>query len=219
MPVLDIGFPFLDQAAIPADHGYLVFAAVSRIMPSIRNEPEIGIHPVRGQLLGGRTLMLTPASRLVFRAPHQAYPWLLQLAGQELRIGGSRVRLGIPQVRPLRPAPTLHSRLVIIKPYMEPSPFLDAARRQLERLGIAGEVSLVPTPTERGAFEGRAGTASPFIRRTLKVRDHTVVGFALTVTGLAPHDSLALQAEGLGGRRHMGCGIFVPVSAASAKPA
>ena len=33
MPVLDIGFPFLDQAAIPADHGYLVFAAVSRIMP------------------------------------------------------------------------------------------------------------------------------------------------------------------------------------------
>jgi len=219
MPVLDICFPFLDQVAIPADHGYLVFSALSRILPSIRNEPEIGIHPVRGQLLGGRTLMLTPASRLVFRAPHEAYSWLLQLAGQELRIGGSRIRLGIPQVRPLLPVPVLYSRLVVIKPYMEPVPFLDAARRQLDRMGIAGEVSLVPTPTERGAFEGRTGTASPFVRRTLKVRDHTVVGFALTVSGLAPHDSLALQAAGLGGRRHMGCGIFVPTRAASARPA
>jgi len=217
MPVVDVAFPFLDQVAIPADHGYLVFAAVSRVMPRIRDEQNVGIHPIRGQLLGGRTLMLTRASRLVFRAPHEAYPWLLQLAGQELRIGSNRVRLGIPQVQPLRPAPVLHSRLVIIKPYMEPDSFLQAARRQLTQLGIDGEVNLIPTPADRGAFEGGTGTASPYIRRTLKVRNHTVVGYAVTVSGLSPDDSLTLQAMGLGGRRHMGCGVFVPAPGASAR--
>jgi CRISPR-associated protein Cas6 len=39
------------------------------------------------------------------------------------------------------------------------------------------------------------------------------VGFALTVQGLSPDSSLRLQTLGLGGRRHMGCGLFLPTAA------
>lgn len=37
------------------------------------------------------------------------------------------------------------------------------------------------------------------------------MGFGLTVTNLNQIDSLTLQQEGLGGKRKMGCGMFVPV--------
>jgi CRISPR-associated protein Cas6 len=36
-----------------------------------------------------------------------------------------------------------------------------------------------------------------------------VVGYALRVNGLTEEGSIRLQEEGLGGRRRMGCGIFV----------
>src|SRR5439155_1578765 len=45
-------------------------------------------------------------------------------------------------------------------------------------------------------------------RRTLRVKDKQVVGFELAATGLSTEDSLRLQETGIGGRRHMGCGIF-----------
>jgi hypothetical protein len=37
-----------------------------------------------------------------------------------------------------------------------------------------------------------------------------VVGFGLQVEGLKPTASQVLQEQGLGGRRHMGCGLFLP---------
>ena len=37
-----------------------------------------------------------------------------------------------------------------------------------------------------------------------------IVGFALSLHGLAPEESLRMQAEGMGGDRRLGWGIFVP---------
>jgi len=36
------------------------------------------------------------------------------------------------------------------------------------------------------------------------------VGYAVRVSGLSDEDSLKLQERGLGGKRRMGCGVFVP---------
>lgn len=37
-----------------------------------------------------------------------------------------------------------------------------------------------------------------------------VVGYELVIEGLTADESVAIQTTGLGGRRHMGCGVFVP---------
>ena len=37
------------------------------------------------------------------------------------------------------------------------------------------------------------------------------MGYAVHIGGLNAAESLRLQEQGLGGRRKMGCGVFVPV--------
>ncbi|MFM8300877.1 MAG: type I-MYXAN CRISPR-associated protein Cas6/Cmx6 [Microcystis aeruginosa] len=38
-----------------------------------------------------------------------------------------------------------------------------------------------------------------------------MVGFALAIFDLSEEDSIKLQIHGLGGKRRMGCGVFVPL--------
>ncbi len=139
-------------------------------------------------------------------------PILLPLAGKSLKIGGGAVRLGVPQVRSLIPAPSLVARMVTIKrshrqdegkspDYMEPGPFLDAVRQELARKEIAGEPAI---PLIR--LGPRAGQPR---RHVLRIKEKCIVGFALQVTGLTAEESIRLQEEGIGGRGKMGCAFFV----------
>jgi CRISPR-associated protein Cas6 len=115
----------------------------------------------------------------------------LQLAGRRLDVGNHSLLVGIPEVRTLRPRAYLYSRLVTIKGFMETEGFVKAAKRQLEKLGVNAEIQVGE-------------------RRTLRVKDKQVVGFELAATDLDAENSIRLQEEGLGGRRRMGCGVFVP---------
>lgn len=121
------------------------------------------------------------------------------LAGKSLRIGKHTIRLGIPDICLLQPAEKLRSRIVIIRGYAEPTGFLAVAKRQLEKLGIQGMATI------QQKADGRVK------HRTIKVHDSTLVGFSLNVTNLSDEDSLVLQMYGIGGKRKMGCGLFVPM--------
>ena len=70
------------------------------------------------------------------------------------------------------------------------------------RRSVASFDPLVPEPGDVEVVLGR--------RRILGIRDKKVVGFAVGLTGLGADASLEVQRRGLGGRRHMGAGIFVP---------
>jgi CRISPR-associated protein Cas6 len=213
MPTIDLSFRLLGKS-IPADHGYALYGAVSRVIPWA-HEPaqnELGIHPVNGLLAGNRLLHLTPTSRLTFRLDSEGIKELLPLAGKELDLDSQKVRVGTPTTFSLKPAATLRSRLVTIKlkDRLDPDSFLAAVQKDLTALGIKGVPGLVK---RRGAMplEGRAAPRDPYVRRTLRIRDKEVVGYALMVQGLTADESLKLQERGLGGRRRFGCGIFVPV--------
>jgi CRISPR-associated protein Cas6 len=119
----------------------------------------------------------------------------LPLVGQTVAIGDSRIRLGAPQLTPLRPAVTLYSRFVIIKGFMERDPFGVAVQRQLDALGAQCKTTLGP-------------------RRTLRIKDRVIVGYAVWLSELSAEESVDVQERGLGGRRHMGCGVFAPVRGA-----
>jgi len=208
---VDVAFS-LTGSSIPVDHGYCLFSAVSRVVPQVHKSREIGIHPISGRLIGSRTLALTPTSCLTLRLPQEQLGQVLPLAGKLLQLGDSRVRVGVPHTRALRPSKRLYSRVVIIKGFSEPQLFLDAVVRQLAALGIHGEASLVEQQGVADSNVGKlSGSHSPYLRRTVRICSKDIVGFAVLVGNLRENDSVLLQETGIGGRRRFGCGVFVPV--------
>lgn len=210
---------------VPADHGYPLFSAISMVLPTAHATPDgqdgFSILPINGRLTGDRRLSLTPDSRLVLRVRRDHVPVFLVLAGKTLPLPGGPIAVGVPRVSLLEPSSSLLSRLVTIKvrDMRESAPgyaeaFLAAARRKVEALDIRDPDVRLCKRDRAASFEGKQGadlTRSPWVRRTIAVRGKRIVGYAVKVTGLSPADSLKLQVEGLGGRRHFGCGVFVPV--------
>jgi CRISPR-associated protein Cas6 len=191
MPYVDLAFR-LTGSKVPVDHGYALYSAISRILPEIHGAKSIGVHPIRGTYSGNGELVLRDSSRLVLRLESERIGEVLKLAGKRLEISNHNIGVGIPEVRLLRPRASLYSRLVTIKGFMEPTAFLESAKRQLDKLGISAEIQLGE-------------------RRTFRVKDKQVVGFEVAAARLDAEDSLRIQESGLGGRRHMGCGVFVPL--------
>ncbi|NOT56088.1 MAG: type I-MYXAN CRISPR-associated protein Cas6/Cmx6 [Deltaproteobacteria bacterium] len=190
MPYIDLAFR-LTGSTVPVDHGYALYAALSRIAPELHADQEVGVHPIRGVYGGDGKLHLTDLSRLILRLPDEQIRTHLKLAGKQLEVDGHVIQVGVPEVRGLLPVTSLRARLVTIKGFMEETAFIEAVRRQLANLSVVGEL-------HRGE------------RRTFRVRDKQVVGFEMGMTGLTAEESLAVQEKGLGGRRRMGCGVFVP---------
>lgn len=202
---LDILFPALGES-VPTDHAYLLYAALSRIVPAFHEAPAgVRFCPLTGQNGGPGLLRLTPRSRLRVRLPDDRIRDLIQLAGKKLDLGDHHVRLGVPSVMALTPAPTLAARTVTIKHNTEPGPFLSTARQRLNEIDIRGEIS-IPLRTRPGRYPEPA-------RRVVRIKGKKVIGFAVIVEGLTAEESLQLQECGMGGRVRMGCGFFVPVRA------
>jgi CRISPR-associated protein Cas6 len=191
MTYLELRYP-LTGSSLPSDQGYALFSALSRVIPEAHDSDWLAIETLPGVARGDGLTQLDGRARLKVRAPQDRVPLLLKLAGKRLEVDGHAVRLGAPQIYLLKPSPALYARTVTIKGYTEPEPFLEAVCRKLDALGVKGEPVVGP-------------------RRVLKVGTHTVVGFALAVHELSDEASILLQEQGLGGRRHMGCGIFNPI--------
>ncbi len=51
-PNLDISFALIGTSTIPADHGYLLYSAISNTVPALHEANGLAIHPIAGQLVG-----------------------------------------------------------------------------------------------------------------------------------------------------------------------
>ena len=212
--MLDLIF-YLSGDKIPADHGYHLHSALSELFPFHHN-PKIrgdaGVHPIFGIPCGERMLALNGSSRLILRVEAEKVADYLDLCGKRLNIGGCAVTAGMPSSKKLVPAAALHSRIVTIKGFTAPEEFLSAAQRQIDNLGRGGRACLVARKNSASA-EGKTDNRekSPYLKRTLSIRGRDIVGFSVAVTELTAEESILLQTKGIGGRRSMGCGIFVPL--------
>ena len=224
MKMIELQFPALGSEIL-ADHGHALYGAISHLVPKIHAaEMPLRIGPLRGSYVGNGKLRLEPrGSRLCIRVRPDDLPLLLPLAGKSLNLDGHAVRLGVPEVAGLVPAPTLFARLVVLKAsspkqdaavkksrdvektkrYQEPAEFLAAIRRELERQGIGAEADL--PLHEAGDHVGQP------CRHVVRIHKKKIVGFSVLVQGLTAEESLTLQEKGIGGRSKMGCGFFVPV--------
>jgi CRISPR-associated protein Cas6 len=198
-PHITVHFP-VQGRQLPADHGYALYSALTRQLPALHGATWLGLELLSGiPWRNGIIALPTRGASLRLRIPADHYAHVLPLAGRRLDIAGHAIRLGIPTARPLTPASSLYARCVTIKKFTEPEPFLDAARRQLDALGIAATLEL--PLDEQGRFR----------RRIITIQGKHVVGFSLAAHNLSDDDSLRLQSVGIGGRRTMGCGLFNPL--------
>lgn len=206
--IIDLHFPLITTEPIPADHGYHLYSALSHALPVLHQHNGIAVHPIRGTQIGNRQLQLDERSALVLRVPDGRIGEFIRLAGKQLRISGTSLRVGVPRVYALTPAPNLRSRLVTIKNGTDPERFLKELRRKLDGFGVspAAEVTL-----------GK--------RRTIRIKDKEVVGYEVLIEALNADESLAIQENHCSGppetgwsRMHMGCAVFVPVANAEDGP-
>ena len=199
-PCINVSFSLAGKQ-LPADHGYLVYSAISRSSPSLHGIDWLAIELISGFPAGRGLIALSERdATLRLRIPAGHYRDVLPLAGKRLDIGGHQIRLGLPVARPLEPAPSLYARVVTIKKFTEAEPFLEAVSRQLESLDARGRPEL--PRDEQGRYR----------RRIITIHGKSVVGFSVAVHDLNEEGSLILQSSGIGGRRAMGCGIFNPIA-------
>jgi CRISPR-associated protein Cas6 len=201
MPVIDLSFALVGST-IPLDHGYSLYSALCRVVPALHGDRRLGVHPIRGQQSAPGVLSLTKWSRLKLRLPAEQIAPYIAVAGQKLDLAGHHLRVGIPRVEALIPAASLASRLVTFRHALTAESFEASVRRELKQMPSAGQVQLVSST--RSKFAGQP------LRRVVRVKEKRIVGYALRVLGLTEEESIRLQEEGLGGRRRMGCGLFVP---------
>ncbi len=204
--VVDLVFPAYSVACsqtLAKDHGCALFNSICRLVPSAYGARWLGVHPLRSQARAGMRL-LHPRACLVLRLPASRIPAMLSLSDQVLPFGNAGLRIGIPIVRQLRPIAALKSRLVVIrltnvphnldgtinKPVLVES-YKSELRRQLGDLPAEAIITL-------GAW------------RRITVDGRRVLGVEVRLSELTEQDSLRVQAMGLGSKRAMGCGVFVP---------
>jgi CRISPR-associated endonuclease/helicase Cas3 len=203
---VDLSFPIVGER-VPRDHGYALYGALSRAVQSLHGARWLGVHPLGGKLANEGNLELGERSQLRLRMPADRIAEVLPLAGAKLDVAGSVIRLGAPSVHPLAPVASLDARLVAIK-------LTDAPRRRNEGLGrdaldVSGFATRYTAEIKRQL--GLLGIGGPFElhgRRSLTVGGRRVVGYSVRVLGLSADQSIALQENGIGGKRRMGCGVF-----------
>lgn len=181
---------------VPLEHEYLLYSALSKAIDERHHgwmhSADVAVLPISGRYTGNGWLSLNSRSSFALRMSAHDVPIVLGVAGKSLRIGGDTLRVGVASVHPLRPAATLHARIVTTRNGEDEERFDAEVARQLSTLSIKGSV-------QRGR------------RRYVVVKDKKIVGHELLVANLTAEESLKLQEHGIGGRRKMGCGVFAPL--------
>ena len=196
----ELRYPLVGKL-LPADHGYPLYSAMSRVVPMIHEQNGWRMATIGGTPNGKGEIILTTYSRLRIRTVWEQIPLFLQLVQKLLKVENHSLVLEPPEIHPICPARTLKARLVVIKGFQEPEPFIGAVKYHLQKLGINDSKAYIPT--------NALGEPD---RKVLRVHQYKVVGFGVVVTELNPLDSIALQINGCGGKPKMGCGFFSPVS-------
>ncbi len=185
--------------SIPLDDAYPLFSSLSDAIPELHADPSIGIHPIHGHAIDGR-LRLTNRSQLILRIPEESRPGCEALSGKSFRVADATVQVQFWEAHRLIPRVSLFSPFVVIKGFQEPQTFHAAVGRKLAEMGIEAKTYLVRSPKPQHQY----------VRQVMRIHGRTIVGFAVEISELLAEDSIRIQEEGVGGRHHFGCGLFVP---------
>ncbi len=200
--ILDVLFT-IECKRLPVDHAHALSKALGGLVPWLHTEPAAAVHCIhvagsqngweRPEHGGDQYLIPSRRTKLIIRVPKERVAGLeSMLSGTTLDLAGCSLTIGSAKTRTLSKESTLFARQVVSRPGDDEDAFLAWAVTELHTLGVAvrkaicGKELLVETP------EG------PLRTRSLMLAD------------LSPEEAVRLQQVGLGPRRDLGCGIFIP---------
>jgi len=202
----------IEGKAIPADHSYSLFGALSDLYPPIHGKNKIGIHFINGKRSPDRLIVIEDKSRLIIRCGMLEMPHIIsQFSSKRINIGGHKLWIKniVKGLRPMTPTDEVYSKMVTYKDVLEPQEFIDFTEEVFKSMGLSPDTKAEIAMTRKdNSFEG--GASHDIIKRTVTIKGKKIIGYALRVWDLTPEDSVKLQTDGLGGRRHFGCGLFRP---------
>jgi CRISPR-associated protein Cas6 len=187
--LVDVVFD-IEGTTVPADYAWPLLQAIERRLPWLADEPHAGIHPLKAPHPVGAIMLLARRVKLTLRLPEARWTDCVALAGTELDVAGSKLRIGRGRPRVLEPSTTVAAQRVASSA-ADAAAFETEARAALSALGIACD--LISGRPRRGTAAGR-----------------TIAGFALALHGLGVADSIRIQTAGIGPDRCLGWGMFVP---------
>ncbi len=189
--MIDLTFE-LQGYALPREHRGLLAAARAALPPWLDGVPGAGVHRLNLAAGGGPQGLLSGRTRLTLRVPRERADDALALAGRELQLGASRLRVGAAHVRELLPYGAIYAHLVAAEGAAEAADelaFGEAVAAELKALDVACR-----------AICGRHQV----------IEAGALHGYSLMLDGLNPAHSLRVLEAGLGPHRRLGCGLFVP---------
>lgn len=188
--VVDVVYE-LAPGTLADDHAEALSQALRVALPWLDEEPLAGVLPLSGLGRGDGHHFVGRRSRLTIRMPIRRSASADSICGQALEVAGGALGIGRCSLRPLLPATeVVHSHFVSFGMEDEIA-FLAACREAMAARHLGGE-----------PVTGRA--------RRLNTRTGVIHGFSLMIHGLKRAESVAIQEDGLGLHRLLGCGLFIP---------
>ena len=195
--MVDLAFA-IEGDRLPRDHRALLAAALEAALPWLAGTPGAGVHRLNVVTMtaaGGTQALLSRRTKLVLRVPRERAADTGALVGATLDLGGHALHVGAQHARELLPWGTLYAHTVLARADDDEPSFLCSVRDELDRLGVGGRI---------------------ICGRRHDLDDEGLNGFGLMVDQLQAPDALRVMEHGLGERRALGCGIFVPHKSAAA---
>jgi len=206
---VDLSFPIVQGLFVPIEHGHQLYGALKQAVPQLAEVQPLGIHPLRGTPMEGGLLHLRHHGRLRLRLPADRIATALPLAGKELRIGSMLIRLGAPSIEVFEPHAELYARTVIVAKTV-PKAERGADARGNRHATEPEVIAAVQARCNPGATVRVIGSRTITLHGKGPGKKHLwFPGFEVVIEGLDTEHSLKIQAAGIGGRRALGCGIFV----------
>ena len=198
--VLDLVFS-ISCRALPVDHAYSLSQAIQQHLPWIVDEEHAGIHAIHVAESGNgwfrpdsEDQLLYPSKRtkLTLRVPKHRIDDAGQLVGKTIDIDGNALSINKVSERPLSEITTIFSRYIAAEGDMDEMAFMENVMAAMNAMNVKPKKMLC----------GR--------EMQIKTPEAVLVTRSLMIAELKKEESLLLQQKGLGTRRWMGCGLFLP---------
>lgn len=188
--------------SLPLDHGFVLSEQIVKHLPWLREEPQAAIHQIhvaesangwmRPEDPENEVLCVSRRTKMTIRLPSSRHEDAQSLIGQTLDIAGHPLTVGEFTCKNLSKMTTIFARYVDTQGIEDENLFLESMAQQLleKEIKIKRMMSgrLMTHHTDRG----------PILTRKLMVSDLDV------------KQSLLLQKQGLGDKKLLGIGIFLP---------
>jgi CRISPR-associated protein Cas6 len=191
----------LSCRCLPVDHAYQLSQSVQAILPWFPDEEAAGLHTIHVANSANGWVrpeqpdaLLHPSRRTKFtlRVPEHRIDDAKKLQGKTLDVGGGyQAQVKQASVRKLSVLPTVYARYIETDGDSDETIVLESMVQQLNDMKIRPKKMLCG------------------IQTFIMTPDGPVTTRSLMIAELSPDQAIAIQQQGLGAKRWLGCGVFI----------